>query len=74
MDVVVELGRGDGSAAWTVALLSASTWMAATLYPKHVVDNIFRRKIPHGGCASAAQGEDKTRGWWGFDRGRIVEF
>jgi 3-hydroxy-9,10-secoandrosta-1,3,5(10)-triene-9,17-dione monooxygenase len=41
MDVVVELGRGDGSAAWTVALLSASTWMAATLYPKHVVDEIF---------------------------------
>jgi 3-hydroxy-9,10-secoandrosta-1,3,5(10)-triene-9,17-dione monooxygenase len=38
MDVVVELGRGDGSAAWTVALLSGSTWMAATLYPKHVVD------------------------------------
>ena len=40
-------GRGgrtrtrDGSAAWTVALLSASTWMAATLYPKHVVDEIF---------------------------------
>ncbi len=41
MDVVVELGRGDGSAAWTVALLSGSTWMAATLYPKHVVDEIF---------------------------------
>jgi 3-hydroxy-9,10-secoandrosta-1,3,5(10)-triene-9,17-dione monooxygenase len=41
MDVVVELGRGDGSAAWTVALLSASTWMAATLYPKHVVEEIF---------------------------------
>jgi 3-hydroxy-9,10-secoandrosta-1,3,5(10)-triene-9,17-dione monooxygenase len=41
MDVVVELGRGDGSAAWAVALLSASTWMAATLYPKHVVDEIF---------------------------------
>jgi hypothetical protein len=41
MDVVVELGRGDGSAAWTLALLSGSTWMAATLYPKHVVDEIF---------------------------------
>src|SRR5258707_15057832 len=41
MDVVVELGRGDGSAAWVVAFLSASTWMAATLYPKHVVDEIF---------------------------------
>ena len=41
VDVVVELGRGDGSAAWTVALLSGSTWMAATLYPKHVVDETF---------------------------------
>jgi 3-hydroxy-9,10-secoandrosta-1,3,5(10)-triene-9,17-dione monooxygenase len=41
MDVVVELGQGDGSAAWTVALLSGSTWMAATLYPKHIVDEIF---------------------------------
>jgi 3-hydroxy-9,10-secoandrosta-1,3,5(10)-triene-9,17-dione monooxygenase len=41
MDVVVELGRGDGSAAWTVALLSTSTWMAAALYPKHVVDEVF---------------------------------
>jgi hypothetical protein len=41
MDVVVELGRGDGSAAWTLALLSSGTWMAATLYPKHVVDEIF---------------------------------
>jgi len=29
-DVIVELGRGDGSAAWAVALLLASTWMAAS--------------------------------------------
>jgi 3-hydroxy-9,10-secoandrosta-1,3,5(10)-triene-9,17-dione monooxygenase len=41
MDVVVELGRGDGSAAWAFAIVSASTWMAATLYPKHVVDEVF---------------------------------
>jgi alkylation response protein AidB-like acyl-CoA dehydrogenase len=41
MDVVVELGRGDGSAAWAFAVVSATTWMAATLYPKHVVDEIF---------------------------------
>jgi 3-hydroxy-9,10-secoandrosta-1,3,5(10)-triene-9,17-dione monooxygenase len=41
MDVVVELGRGDGSAAWALAIVSAGTWMAATLYPKHVVDEIF---------------------------------
>jgi alkylation response protein AidB-like acyl-CoA dehydrogenase len=41
MDVVVELRRGDGSAAWALAIVSAGTWMAATLYPKHVVDEIF---------------------------------
>ena len=41
MDVVVELGRGDGSAVWTLALLSTGMWMAATLYPKHVVDEIL---------------------------------
>jgi 3-hydroxy-9,10-secoandrosta-1,3,5(10)-triene-9,17-dione monooxygenase len=41
MDVAVELGRGDGSAAWAFALLSANTWMAATLDQKHVVDEIF---------------------------------
>jgi 3-hydroxy-9,10-secoandrosta-1,3,5(10)-triene-9,17-dione monooxygenase len=41
MDVAAELGRGDGSAAWAFALLSANTWMAATLYQKQVVDEIF---------------------------------
>lgn len=41
MDTVSELGRGDGSAAWVVALLSSTTWMAATIYPKQVVDEIF---------------------------------
>jgi hypothetical protein len=41
MDAVVELGRGDGSAAWALAIVSASTWMAATLYSKQVVDKNF---------------------------------
>ena len=41
MDVVVELGRGDGSAAWALTIVSAGIWMAATLYPKHVVDEVF---------------------------------
>jgi 3-hydroxy-9,10-secoandrosta-1,3,5(10)-triene-9,17-dione monooxygenase len=41
MDAIVHIGRGDGSAAWTLSILSASTWMAATLYPQHVVDRVF---------------------------------
>src|SRR5258708_18920136 len=41
MDVVVELGRGECSAAWTLALLSTRMLMAATLYPQHAVDEIL---------------------------------
>jgi 3-hydroxy-9,10-secoandrosta-1,3,5(10)-triene-9,17-dione monooxygenase len=41
MDAIVQIGRRDGSAAWTLSILSASTWMAATLYPQHVVDEVF---------------------------------
>lgn len=41
MDVVVEIGRGDGSAAWVITLLAGGTWMAATLFPKHVADQVF---------------------------------
>ncbi|WP_271898441.1 acyl-CoA dehydrogenase [Candidatus Phyllobacterium onerii] len=41
MDVIVELGKGDGSVAWNVALLAIGTWMATTFYPKEVVDEVF---------------------------------
>jgi 3-hydroxy-9,10-secoandrosta-1,3,5(10)-triene-9,17-dione monooxygenase len=41
MDAVVEIGRGDGSVAWVIALLSANSWMAATLYPSHVAEEVF---------------------------------
>lgn len=36
MDAVVQLGQGDGSVAWVVALRAAVTWMPMTSYPKHV--------------------------------------
>jgi 3-hydroxy-9,10-secoandrosta-1,3,5(10)-triene-9,17-dione monooxygenase len=38
MDAVVQVGRGDGSSAWTLALLSAGTRMATTFYSKQVTD------------------------------------
>jgi 3-hydroxy-9,10-secoandrosta-1,3,5(10)-triene-9,17-dione monooxygenase len=41
MDAVVQVGRGDGSAAWTLALLAGGTWMAAAHYPQQVVDEVF---------------------------------
>ncbi len=38
MDAVVQVGRGSGSAAWTLALLSAGTWTATAFYSKQVTD------------------------------------
>jgi 3-hydroxy-9,10-secoandrosta-1,3,5(10)-triene-9,17-dione monooxygenase len=41
LETVIEIGRGDGSAAWTLGLLSAGTWMAAAMYPQQVTDKVF---------------------------------
>lgn len=41
VDVLVELGKGDGSVAWNVCLLSGGIWMAAALFPKVVGDEVF---------------------------------
>jgi 3-hydroxy-9,10-secoandrosta-1,3,5(10)-triene-9,17-dione monooxygenase len=41
LNVVVEIGRGDGSAAWALAQICAGTWMAATMYPQQVTDLVF---------------------------------
>ncbi len=41
LDAMMEIARGDGSAAWALGLLSTGTWQAATLFPKHVTDEVF---------------------------------
>src|SRR5258708_35951055 len=75
MDVVVELGRGDGSAAWLVAFLSASTWMAATLYPKHVVDEIFSGgNFRTAGVLVPRKGKTKSVGGGGLIEGGSWNF
>jgi alkylation response protein AidB-like acyl-CoA dehydrogenase len=40
-EAVAHLGRGDASTAWTVALINIGNWLAATLYPKQVADEMF---------------------------------
>ena len=40
VDVISELGRGDGSTSWTVAVWFVSSWMAG-LFPDEVQDEIF---------------------------------
>jgi alkylation response protein AidB-like acyl-CoA dehydrogenase len=40
VDVIAEVARGDGAAAWTLSVWSISAWMAG-LFPDHVQDEIF---------------------------------
>jgi len=49
MQAVTELGRGDGGVAWAVTLVTACNWMAASMYPKHVVEEVFAKP---GACAA----------------------
>jgi 3-hydroxy-9,10-secoandrosta-1,3,5(10)-triene-9,17-dione monooxygenase len=79
MDAVVQVGRGDGSAAWALALLSASTWMAAALYPQQVVDEVFASGGKFRTAGVLGPREVKTRrvdggiiiedGFWSFNSG-----
>lgn len=40
VEVIAELGRGDGSASWTAAVWAISAWMVG-LFPDEVQDEIF---------------------------------
>ncbi len=41
MDVVAEIGRGDASTAWTVAIINGANWMAATIFPEETQQEVF---------------------------------
>jgi 3-hydroxy-9,10-secoandrosta-1,3,5(10)-triene-9,17-dione monooxygenase len=41
LDALIEIGRGDGSVAWTLDLISTGTWMTAALFPRQVTDQVF---------------------------------
>jgi 3-hydroxy-9,10-secoandrosta-1,3,5(10)-triene-9,17-dione monooxygenase len=49
MKTVTELGRGDGGVAWAVTLVTACNWMAASMYPRHVVEEVFAKP---GACVA----------------------
>jgi hypothetical protein len=70
MDVVVKLGRGDGSAAWRLLSLGQHLDSGNALSKAHRRQKSFRRRLSCEGLAPP-QGEDKSHG---FDRRRIVEF
>ncbi|MEN0106625.1 MAG: acyl-CoA dehydrogenase family protein, partial [Pseudomonas sp.] len=79
MDVVSEIGRGDGSAGWACALINICNWMLATLYPQSVSDPIFASgaKVRTSGVLSPRVAKVKRQpggilieeGLWGFNSG-----
>jgi 3-hydroxy-9,10-secoandrosta-1,3,5(10)-triene-9,17-dione monooxygenase len=46
MDVIVELGRSDVSAAWVVNLINLSEWMFASIFPQDLQAEVFGSKNP----------------------------
>jgi alkylation response protein AidB-like acyl-CoA dehydrogenase len=79
MDTVVQLGRGDGSTAWTVGLLSSALWQVTISFPKQVIDEIYASGEKVRIAGSLSPRSVKTRhveggvviedGVWGFNSG-----
>ncbi|MBB5870015.1 alkylation response protein AidB-like acyl-CoA dehydrogenase [Allocatelliglobosispora scoriae] len=75
VDVAAELGRGDGSAAWTASVYWIPTWMAG-LFPDHVQDEVFATPdvrvcgtLTPSGMATPVPGGIKLSGRWSFISG-----
>ncbi len=75
VDVLAELGRGDGSTTWTVAVWSISTWMMG-LFPDEVQDEVFAAPdvricgiLSPGAMAVPTDGGYIVNGKWSFNSG-----
>ncbi|HZZ02652.1 acyl-CoA dehydrogenase family protein [Paraburkholderia sp.] len=79
LEVVSELGRGDASTAWVVALLNVTTWAAAALFDEKTHDELFNGPEPArvAGVLSPRKASVKKveggylieEGLWGFNSG-----
>lgn len=75
VDVLAELGRGDGSTAWTAAVWMISTWMMG-LFPDEVQDEVFATPdvrisgiLSPGAMAAPVDGGYVVNGKWSFNSG-----
>lgn len=75
VEVLAELGRGDGSTAWTVAVWAISTWMLG-LFPDEVQDEVFATPnvrisgiLSPGAMAVPTDGGYVVNGKWSFNTG-----
>ncbi|MFC7545980.1 acyl-CoA dehydrogenase family protein [Plantactinospora sp. GCM10030261] len=77
VDIGAELGRADGSTAWTASVYWIPTWMTC-LFPDHVQDEVFATPdvricgtLSPGGMAAPADGGVVVNGRWGFITGAL---
>ncbi|HEY2505073.1 MAG TPA: acyl-CoA dehydrogenase family protein [Streptosporangiaceae bacterium] len=75
VDVLAELGRGDGSTSWTAAVWAISTWMVG-LFPDEVQDEVFSAPdvrisgiLSPGAMAVPVDGGYLLNGKWSFNTG-----
>lgn len=79
MDVVAEIGRGDVSTAWVVAIVNGANWMAATIFPEETQKEVFSSKggaratgvlVPRECAVKRVDGGYLIEeGKWGFNSG-----
>lgn len=78
-EAIAQLGRGDASTAWVVALINVCNWLAATLYPEQVTDEMFAAPGGLRACGVLSSRKARVRkmpggyliekGIWGFNSG-----
>lgn len=75
VDVISEIGRGDGSVSWTLAMWALSTWMVG-LFPEAVQDEVFATPdvricgiLSPGAIAVPVSGGYLVNGKWSFNTG-----
>lgn len=76
-DVITEIGRGDASAAWTLAVYSICSWLVS-LFPDEVQDEIFSTPnarvcglLSPTGMATPTDGGYIVNGKWAFNTGLL---
>jgi alkylation response protein AidB-like acyl-CoA dehydrogenase len=77
VDVLAEIARGDGAAAWTVAVYSICSW-AAALFPDQAQDEVFATPdvrvcglLSPTGTAAPVDGGYVVNGRWAFNTGAL---
>jgi len=77
VEVAAELGRGDGSAAWTASVFWIPTWMVG-LFPDDVQDEVFATPdvrvcgtLSPTAMATPVDGGVSVTGKWGFISGAL---